>query len=637
MPPDFNITVIGQRPAAAYSSLPCADVSAELALIVDVEDRPVWPIHGPDDASMLAEVARLFGSLVRWVEAKSGFTSSATGLVVGLGELLEETRLYAHLTRRRYRLISRIRELFEATPPEVLVVCMPSLTPELIELLIAMSEGVPMGVIWGRTREELKRLVLSRSAASVLNGPVVTHQIVVTNTPKLAERALANGTIFGEDARRDRVTEALSSGAGLVTINAHGSGSSVRLAPNLRLCAIETEKPRAERTHAPACVTTGYCEMAKLSVTQAMKDKALLRPRELSMRVLALGSCQAIFVGSDALHQSWSYFPLLNANHRIGAIAATPDLAINVGLSEDLCEPLVSGMSVGAAVASYNAGPTAHGLGQRRLLFGDPRTRAAPAKRIRLVARPLESRQKRVRRETRIKNDDEATVLRLIAQYKRSDTHHMARNTSARALEAVTRYEESGRPATSGRQEALLVGLMLPMLLHLGTMKGRTYEGWLRHAEVWAHERRIPCPNCSWRAVRLTCTLATGHTRIVTNCARCGNVEDAPSGIAREIFGHLPTLELVGTAPIRAWAAATYVVPESGDPTIHFWPGHISPERRRCVTLPAISYPAGPLAVRTVVMEGATIYGFGRLATRKELESSDSQFQPPKPDGICVS
>ncbi len=486
--------------------------------------------------------------------------------------------------------------------------CGSPLDPALVQFLQSAA-STPVGVIWGRTHDELRRITLARSAASALNGPTNQPRIDIASGADRSVDTIAGVKALGAKATPAATRDALSAGAGVLALHAHGSGPRINIRAGMPLCAVSQNlRDSLTRDLAPACVTTGYCFAVQAQVAEAVKQQLIVDPYLLRTRILILGSCQALYVGSPELAQRWSYFPHLNGNWKIGAVLATPDLVINMAISDDLTSPIAAGMGVGNALRDYNTSPTALELGQRFLLFGDPRTRAAPRKSAPFVARPTASRQQSVRRASpaqpvyRESTERHLEVLRHISHTVRSDTRDTGRRTSARAARALSQYEEA-QPSSSSMQTALWNAI----LEHLGTLKGRTYDGWFSHSSrVKMRDNCHPCPSCGWPALLYHCALPSEDVRVLVNCGRCGNVLDVPDGSPLHIDVESTTLRLSGLSSDSPWAAATYLVPEvASRAQVHYW--H---RPSRVFDLPSLDCLPGPVAIRTVVISPTTISCF---------------------------
>lgn len=613
----FTVTFV--RNAASpgdQSSLPLATTS-EYAALIDARGDPVWPIARPEDMEAVQRIARLFGGGTHECEARRGRVANRAGRVLGIGDVAEQTLLYAHLTRRDFDVLPSIDITTVETLPEVVVTCSPVLDPNLVELMLAAATlgRATTGIVWGRTAAELWKVVLVRAAASMLNGPVKIRRSDVVDSLQLSTDTIGENRMAGQRATADELRATLSAGAGLLSVIVHGSGASVVLASDVVLCSMGQPPAAADRTRAPACITTGVCHQLKLSVSEAVKRRRIIAPSEIAARVFVLGSCQALFVGSQALDAGWSTFPRLNGNLQIGALAATPDLSIAFAIPDDLSEPLATGMPIGRALAAYNGGATASELDQRLLLFGDPRTRAAPPLTSRPIVQAVETRQRRVKPEhTRFSGDQNLCVIQHVGRYIRHDMQTIGTKTSQETLAALELCERPDiSPSEIGTAQA---ALREALIRHLATIKGRAYEGWFPYVHVKSVESTTTCPNCGWHVSEYRCTFSSGLERAMVNCGRCGNIVDAPTASPLGLRVQFPRIELHGPVPQGEWAGAVFVVPEMAEQTSTYrWPSNgAGTKAARVIELPHTNHPPGPLMIRAALIHGTSLHMFGAVA-----------------------
>jgi hypothetical protein len=617
----FRVTI--RRPAPEVGVLPIALCQAGFSkLLLGANDSPVWPVNTAEDRTQLEALAETFGGTTRVIPAREAVASGeCSGQVIGVGDIEEETQLYAHLTGRSWGLVKSVDQISESSLPEVILRVATRLDAELVQLLfLAPPTGAATGIVWGRTREELARQVLLRAATTMMNGPVATRRVDFPDP---------------DQNSAEHTQAALSGGVGVLTLITHGDGSSVRLTPELMLCAMDRPSDIGDRALAPACVETGFCAKVNRSVADALRTKRLLAPEELVARILVMGSCQTAFLGSVALDSAWGPLARLVLSPRIGAVLASPEttLQLNASLSNDLSQELAAGVPVGKALAEYDNSPTVSELGNRLVLFGDPRVRAAPGGTGQIIMHTNESHQKRApkKSDSVVAGDPEILVLRHMALYIRDDMQSAARLTSRQALEALVRYEsdlDEGQLTTAVGDE-----MRTTLLSHLTTMKARSHDAWVGASEFRRLSAICYCPNCEMRVRPYVACFATGYRRTLIFCPRCGVAADKPVSSDLKINVSLPRIEIYGQPSSRPWAAAIFLVPgPASETTMHRWPSDATGALAQIYNVAPAQWPAGPLTVQFVIISGTTLHAVSAPARAPSVQVSCALPPRSRPD-----
>ena len=166
----FSVTL--RRPKPMATTLPFAPAAGN-TLLVGANGEPIWPAPSEDAHASLGAVASLFGGTLENKRSRSARAPEEGSEVTGIGNVAAQTKLFAHLTRRRWNVVQSVGELSDSALPEVVLMATPRIDPALIELLMfaPVDQSAP-GILWGRTSRELDRQVLTRSAAAALSGPV---------------------------------------------------------------------------------------------------------------------------------------------------------------------------------------------------------------------------------------------------------------------------------------------------------------------------------------------------------------------------------------------------------------------------------------------------------------------------------
>jgi hypothetical protein len=613
-PSAFSVTL--RRPSGpTVASLPIATRSAgSPGLLVDGDNRPVWPVNGGHDRSAVEACAKLFGGATHTVQTQPRTTSARTsGEVIGLGDIEEETRLYAHLTGRDWRLVTSAGALPSEALPEVILLAAPRLDADLVQHIMLSPVGaIATGIVWGRTRKELAQQVLIRAGTAVMNGPVARRR---------ADLVYLDSTRPGQsDPRRDsdpEVKPLMSGGAGVLTVVAHGDESRVILGERLALCPRDQAPSYADPVLAPLCRQTGFCHTVSLPVTEAFRTGRLMTPEQVSARILVMASCRAAFVGSATVDSAWSSLARLVNNPAIGALVASPEMLhlVRSNLSSDLVDVLATGVPVGRALAEFHRTTTVREFDQRLLLFGDPRVRAGPQRGAELtVHRTRSHRLHAPAQDKRLSSDPELSFIRRLALYIRDDMQDVATATSHRAVESLKSYEltrESGKAAAAAG-----VDLREALLTHLGTMKARIWSAWMNHTGTFRSESIRDCPSCGWLVRPSVSSFeSSDHERMLVNCPRCGIVVDKPTSSDLGVSVSLPQVELHGSLPPCDWTAAVFLVPEiAKDTQIYLWPPDPTGAPARTHRLMPQHWPSGPLVVQFVLIVRTSVHNCGAPA-----------------------
>jgi hypothetical protein len=610
MPDRLPLRVTIRRPAAHVNVLPVARVASHRTrLLVSADMTPVWPVASEAEQALLHAAAAVFGARTAQLTALPSArpVKSLAGQVVGLGDVEADVELYAHLTNRTWCLAHSVDELAARTYPEVILTVSLRLDPDLVEFLYyASSGGAKAGILWGRNKAELAQLVLMRSAASMLSGASINRSVVVDCTSYHAER--------NRDVSK-MIRASLEADAGVLTVAAHGDGYSTRLSKQMAMCAMDSLPAFADRARAPRCVVTGICDKFEKPVREAVREGNIRPPEGMVARVLVLASCLTAFVGSSTLDSAWTHLARLVLNPRVGAVLASPNVMIFSGasISQDLSQDLAEGVPVGRALADYEDSPTVNEFGSRFLLFGDPRTRAAPGGTGAVNAHRLASHQAHPRLQGGgvAVRDHEISMLRLLATHIRPDMRDVASETSRCALAALNVYE--GAPES--RPKRVGDWMRFVLLGHLATGKVQTPEAWLNAAYFKCERKTRKCPLCGLRLCVYSVRFGSGYERKVLQCMRCYLVADRPASSRLELRVQLPQIEIRDPPISGDWVAAAFVIPSRArDTTVHFWPRDASGAPAARVTLSPSGWPTGPLWVRFAIIAGTSVHVAGALA-----------------------
>jgi hypothetical protein len=610
-----RITLYRETPPTVSSSLPVADVSVERQydLLIDESHAPVWPVIGDLERSDLNTVARLFGCTPKRTAPHTGDIEHRSGIVVGIGDIDEDVALYAHLTRRHWSMINSARELTHECLPDVIMIVSPRLDATLVHFLESAPIGPSStGVIWSTSRSGLRRQLLVRSAASALNGPLATRTVTLTTEGEIHREAARKSTSHVPHATQTDIIAAVAEEAGLLIVDAHGTGLYFALSNELTACAMD-RPVWDEALDAPECFITGYCSKAELPIAEAIGSSRIIGPEAFSARVVALMSCQAAFIGSPNLDARWSFLPRLLSTPTLGAIIAShePLMELSSVTAANLHAFIAAGTPVGRALAEFHQTPTIAALGVRLLLFGDPLVCAAPTGSIKLLAR--DTTQDILRVPVSLHDPGGETteariaLLRSVACVIGRKTAQRAKVTSHVAMSALQRFEQA--QTQHEMSSDILRTLQKAILDHLGAIGVRADRGWLGNARLRRDARYAQCPSCDWPVRPYHATTQFGSSRRLVNCPRCGvAVIDQPVEDNWRIDAKLPRVAIDGQFAYQDWSAAAFIVPEKAWETqTFFWPLPHSNSAERELHLPEDRWPAGPLSVTVAIMQGASL------------------------------
>lgn len=346
-------------------------------LLVSREGEPVWPIHDVSDERLLRDLVAVFGCSLQVQGASIGETSSSNEIVLGLGEGLRGwTRLYAHLTKRRAQVISSIRELETVEDAHVLLCGWDQLTFSLLEQVYDYSRNRnPIGLVVADDEVSMRRQVLVRSASASMRGPMSTPAVLVSGSFDFEELAAPGLSFLGQRAPIAALSAALTTGAGTVGMAVHGDGLDSYVGGGKVICAVKGRE-NLDAARRPDCVAAGYCHRLHMNLRDALADERTISSRELRCRIGVILSCFGIPATQSLVAPHWSLLQSRLERGAVGAIVTPWGLAIPFDdLLLQFTEDLVTGHSVGEAIArSYEYLDEASAI-NRLCLFGDPRVR----------------------------------------------------------------------------------------------------------------------------------------------------------------------------------------------------------------------------------------------------------------------
>lgn len=608
-PPRLRLAVNRPTVAPQRLKLPVARGSGGTYLLVDRDGSPVWPVSTPREEQVLERVVGLFGGTSETVAARAlaAPAENTGGLVVGIGDLQEEASLYAHLTDRRAEVRKLDGELSPDALPDVLLCCGPRLSRGLVQVLqLAPPRDAAVGIIWGKTREELRLQILARACGAYLNGPTQVPELVIS------EAGLENGAEGGKsiDFLRDRMGE----GAGLLRLQGHSDGMFQWIGHGAALCSRGSEPEAGDPQAAPQCLATGFCHRLNEALETVSQNGRLIPPAAISARVVVHLSCHSAYLGSSALDQAWGLLPGLATTPYIGALVTTPALAFtnDTILENELTQFLRNGVAVGEAIAKLQENPTIKEIGYSPLLFGDPRVKGQPSSSTGLIHRDSVTRQRGPNLSPALQlatpDNQWSSDIELIRALSRvvPPTNPAAADTSEKVRQQLMEYEHAEENETKAKEAEL----QSSVLRHMAGTKVRLWEGWQGIAHIEQLDDLEQCPTCSWTGRPLFITLPSGGERELFDCPSCGEVFDQPVEDARlGMRAESHSFYLGDEVDRTRSAAAAYVVKlEPGETQTLDWPLDDQRLLQPQMTVDLKALQRGPVKIVAVLMHGLTLY-----------------------------
>lgn len=591
------------------TSLPIAESTRDV--LVDRSGAPVWPIRDGGDLEALSRIAAVFAASclpTSAAPARAEARSSAE-TVVALGEEAAPLgRLYAHLTRRRYRLERQAQRVVRHRPA-VVVTLLDHLSAELLHSLYEPIGALP-GIICSATLPMLRRQVLVRSAAAGLGGPVQRPRIDVLPHADAPWYRAGGWEVLGNAAAPESIFDALRAGAGILTVQTHSDGMDAYLGSHLVVCPMD-RVPLHPDARTPLCHATGCCHRRNQPVQTVVRSKTFVSPESFAARILVFDVCYGILPAGGVVASEWGIGPRLLDSASIGAVVTSWEVSFtNPADAHHLASLAASGLPVSRAMQQARKNLPL----KRMCLFGDPRLRLP--KITALPPTPF-ARPKALRRAVS-GTASLAATSRMIAEvcFLRSAVARAARTTAiaqvaADAIDALTAYERvlvaGHRTTETAAQTATQMRRSVIAFL--------SQRGWADWMEDWAPlgttvERRKPrtCWSCGnvCRVYGAAFRIAGAPSRRMTVCPMCSVIEDADedSDIRLRIIDEQLVIE--GTLPESDWDASALLWSlQPADSHHEPWPcldsGQPSPALR------PQRWPIGPLRVSFVLMTGTTL------------------------------
>ncbi|HEX2901079.1 MAG TPA: hypothetical protein VHS96_15275, partial [Bacteroidia bacterium] len=337
--------------------------------------KPVWPVQTKAQHDALTAIAKVFGAELSEVEATCSVeVPGSSERVVALGpDVLEEARLYAHLTSRTLSIAETPNQI-EAESAAIVVALRADITCELLERLYPSApRGPSPGLIVAENVVDLRTEVLVRSAIVGVVSPLALRRVDIVPSSPTGRLQQGDSVFIGKAATRTQFEDAVSSGAGALRFVTHSDGIDAPLPAELVLCPMDKVPKSWDRERAPICQLTGHCHRRKKPIELAIAENSLVSPDIISARAVVLSVCWGLAPPADLNSSIWSLSQRLQTSSRVGVIFATWAI-VTTGPqhTEQLVQELADGESVGVALARHNAFRIAGAERTPMCLLGDP-------------------------------------------------------------------------------------------------------------------------------------------------------------------------------------------------------------------------------------------------------------------------
>jgi hypothetical protein len=598
--------------------LPIAE-NCDGEFLVSPDGAPVWPLHGEHDSAALERLTTVFGGRLERVPAGRGIAQPLSKEdVVALGPDADSAaKLYAHLTRRRFRTALDLDALTRTKRPSVVVTTAEYMTAELLEWLYGRSGRSAPGIICGDRGAPLRRQVLLRAAAATLCGPLKVVRSDIFPTVPVAAIRQPGSEMLGSKAPASERRQALARGAGVLAIMTHSDGVDAFMGSDLTICPMVRTADDISLPDAPRCQLTGFCHRHGVSVSQAVGSDVVFRPEEIAARVFVWDVCFGVMPTESAVDPRWGIGGRLLDSAGIGAILTTWRIVLSSPEhTRCVSQAIASGVPAGVAVARFNASPFSLARHHRLCLFGDPRVRL-PAARVqeRAPTRPDRSRHPPAAEAEHLRQVALLRLCMIDAKLRTADGPRAA--VASRALEAIDAFEAAAsKDVPIAALNPQLGNDMRAGVLDYALSRGKLLESWIPFTRGFRETVPRPCPVCSRRADTLQADMRPPgvYARRLVLCPICGVLEDAPiaSDIRMELAGR--SVRLHGTLPRERWAAGVVISSSHPEDSVRLmWPAAGDGTLAPSAELPQ-RWPPGPLRISAVIVWDATFAVISRMA-----------------------
>lgn len=612
---------------AKLDYIPVAD-SAFGCLLHSSDGLPIWPLSCAEDRFALELTAALFGTSLKAqataCDQDGGNLFVPDRNVIALGpQASEAARLYCHLTCRSLVEIDVGANLAAFDPPDVLVTLWDNLTVELLDWLYS-RDGLAPGIIAAPDASDLRRQALIRSAALRLRHSEVP--LACTLLPLRDDRLTVVGasTIVGGAAERDIRRSALMQGADIMSVMSHADGVDAFLGSDLTLCARRGERAAPIMGPSPLCQITGHCHRHNRPVSDIVESEDVLAPEEVAARILLFDTCFGVMPHGSLVDPRYGLGTRFASSPLIGAFVTPWQLALtNSDDTLRLQRDMLSGATVGEAVARFNAHPDSRARHGRMCLFGDPEMRiSSPTSELSSVpkvagqasaAAPDASvcaASNQIRENVALLHQSMNIAQQMARGARFADA---ARHAASATADMMSRLSAQ-QPACQDVDAAM--DNMRRAVLDYALLRGKLVECWMPSVTSYQPGASIPCAACDRPSQVIIANLrkGCGGQRRLTLCPICGVTEDAPPDAHWHMSLDGEKVRLIGALATKNCCAGLAL--SASDPALSiplYWPTDGNGKLVSELVLPK-KVPSGPLRISIFLIWDASFVVMSRLA-----------------------
>jgi len=543
--------------------------------------RPVIPLRDNRELSRLCELASIYGltPISAVGRASAAAPHRYDGAVVCLGdEPIAAARLHAHLTGRELRIAHNVDELPTIDRIAVVVTMAASVTSQLLTQLyevVAPLQSLAPGVVAGENAEVLRWAVI-KSAIPIVAKPEPARRRVFVSP--YAQSMPAPGPFdlrFDAESPARRVDGALRDDAGLVVLVTSSNSLDVNIARDALLCPHFGTYSGFEGG-IPRCLEIGRCcRLPDRPMRRAAEQAGrIVGTAGLRGRMLLVSACSPMKVADGMIDQRYGFSLALFRDAHAGAVLANWYPTQNMGdesFLDDFINRISAGLSLGVALAAFNASEQALAHAAQFCLLGDPAFAVEFEETWPVASAPRAAVDSRF--------DGELPADTSVDFWDSFDWHRkrMAQliDFTSKADPALDRYGAERALAslgsiaamsTNGATEAQLRDAVASMSVDVLDFYARadTVSELPQPYTVQFHRKSTRCPYCLGPA-RLSSYLSRDSRREVRRtieCAKCGEVASTPLQPSFDLCWESAREGIVRlTARPRLGAAVLYVAP----------------------------------------------------------------------------
>jgi hypothetical protein len=343
-------------------------------LITDSGD-PVWPVQSEEELKALEMTAQLFDSEIQFITGKTGRSNPLNQLVISIGEnLKEEGSLYAHLTKREFKQLNNVEDIYKSPLPHVLIIKYNDLNDRLLNYLYNSNHAYAPGLLISYYPNTIRTLLLTKSASLQLCGNSEPYRVDINAISAFTSYYKENYEVHGSKAEPAVIREILTKKKTLLNIITHSDGidayfGKLTLCPLFKIYDSNIDLP-------PNCLCTDICHRQKLSIDEAIEKNLLISTENISAQLLNWMTCRGLRINPSMINPLWGLAPQLIHNPSIGAMVSPWKIVFtHIQHAAQLAEEIEKGKSIGEAVATFHRSKAGLERGLTMCILGDPEIR----------------------------------------------------------------------------------------------------------------------------------------------------------------------------------------------------------------------------------------------------------------------